>query len=56
MTFIVRIGANEAGGVVGVIEHARTGRKERFEGVESISGIIAALMLAANDSGCSSLR
>lgn len=54
MTFIVRVGANKAGGVVGIVEHARTGRKERFDGVEAISGVIAALMLAVSDPGCSS--
>ena len=52
MTFIVRLGANEAGEVVGVVEHARTGRKERFDGVEAISGVIAALMRAVSDPGC----
>jgi hypothetical protein len=51
MTFIVRVGANEAGGLVGVVEHARTGRKERFDGVEAISGVIAALMRAVSDPG-----
>jgi hypothetical protein len=54
MTFIVRVGENEAGGVVGVVEHARTGRKERFDGVEAISGVIAALMRVVSDPGCSS--
>jgi hypothetical protein len=54
MTFIVRVGANEAGGGVGVVEHARTGRKERFDGVEAISGVISALMLAVGDRDCSS--
>jgi hypothetical protein len=49
MTFIVRVGANEVGGVVGVVEHAKTGRKERFDGVESISGVIGALMRAVSD-------
>jgi hypothetical protein len=53
MTFIVRVGANEAGGVVGVVEHVRTGRKERFAGVEAISNVIAALMRAVSDPGCS---
>ena len=52
MTFIVRVGANEVGEVVGVIEHVRTGRKERFDGVEAISGVIAALMRAVSDPGC----
>lgn len=51
MTFIVRVGANEAGGIVGVVEHVRTGRKERFDGVETISGVIAALMRAVGGPG-----
>ena len=46
MTFIVRVRTNEAGSVVGVIEHAGTGRKERFDGVEAISDVIATLMVA----------
>src|SRR5262249_29607870 len=54
MTFIVRVGANEAGGVIGARGHGRTGRKERFNGVEAISGVIAALMRAASDPGCRS--
>jgi hypothetical protein len=45
MTFIVRLDASEGGGVTGIVEHASTGRKERFRGVEAISGVIAALML-----------
>ena len=44
MTFIVRIDASESGGVAGIVEHASTGRKEKFRGVEAISGVIAALM------------
>jgi len=44
MTFIVRLDASESGGVAGIVEHASTGRKEKFRGVEAISGVIAALM------------
>jgi hypothetical protein len=44
MTFIVRLDASESEGVAGIVEHASTGRKERFRGVEAISGVIAALM------------
>jgi hypothetical protein len=44
MTFIVRLDASESGSVAGIVEHASTGRKERFQGVEAISGVIAALM------------
>ena len=46
MTFIVRVGASETGAVGGVIEHAGTGRKERFDGVAAISDVIAALLKA----------
>ena len=46
MTFIVRLSATPAGGVIGVIEHPGTGRKERFEGIEGISQVIAALRLS----------
>ena len=49
MTFIVRVRANEAGEVVGVVEHAGTGRKERFDGVEAIGRVIASLMPAGGD-------
>ena len=43
MTFIVRLDASETG-VAGIVEHASTGRKEKFRGVEAISGVISALM------------
>ena len=46
MTFIVRLSATAAGGVIGVVEHPGTGRKERFEGIEAISQVIAALRLS----------
>jgi hypothetical protein len=53
MTFIVRLDAREGTGVAGIVEHASTGRKERFRGVEAISGVIAALMrdLASSQHG-----
>jgi len=44
MTFIVRLDASGSGSVAGIVEHASTGRKERFSGVEAISGVIEALM------------
>ena len=44
MTFIVRLEASESEGVAGIVEHVSTGRKERFRGVEAISGVIATLM------------
>jgi hypothetical protein len=43
-TFIVRLDATEGEGVTGIVEHASTGRKERFRGIEAISPVIAALM------------
>ena len=46
MTFIVRLDASESDGVAGIVEHASTGRKERFRGVEAISEAIAALIQA----------
>jgi hypothetical protein len=44
MTFIVRLDTSETEGVSGIVEHASTGWKERFRGVEAISGVIAGLM------------
>jgi len=44
ITFIVRLDVSEREGVAGIVEHASTGRKERFRGVGAISGVIAALM------------
>ena len=43
MTFIVRVTATAAGPVVGVVEHPGTGRKERFEGLDALASVIAAL-------------
>ena len=51
MTFIVRMSGDEVDGVVGTVEQVRTGRKERFAGVESISGVIRALMLGGEARG-----
>jgi hypothetical protein len=47
MTFIVRVSENEHGQYSGVVEHARTGRKERFEQVEAIGRVIASLLVSA---------
>jgi hypothetical protein len=44
ITFIVRLDASGGESVAGIVEHASTGRKERFRGVEAISGVIAAMM------------
>ena len=45
MTFIVRISENESGGLSGIVEHAKTGKKHRFERVEAISGVIASMIV-----------
>ncbi len=44
MTFIVRVSADEAGRVSGIVERVRTGEKERFYGVEAIAPIIARMV------------
>ena len=43
-TFIVRVSENERGILTGVVEHLRTGRKERFDDLESIARVIASLL------------
>jgi hypothetical protein len=43
-TVIVRLDASEGEGVTGIVEHASTGRKERFASIEAISAVIAGLM------------
>lgn len=45
ITFIVRLSVDEAGQVTGVVERARTRRKELVRSVEDVSRVIA-LMLA----------
>jgi hypothetical protein len=44
IAFIVRVAMDAAGGLVGIVEHVRTGRKERFERLEALPGVIATLM------------
>ena len=44
MTFIVRIFADEKGGITGVVEQVRTGRKEQIRAVEDIGRVIAAMV------------
>jgi hypothetical protein len=46
MTFIVRLSTTAAGGVIGIVEHPATGRKERFQGIEAVGEVIAALRLS----------
>ena len=42
-TFIVRLSTTAAGRVNGVVEHAGTGRKERFDGFDGLGPVLAAL-------------
>jgi hypothetical protein len=44
IAFIVRVARDAAGGLAGIVEHVRTGRKERFDGLEAIPSVIATLM------------
>jgi len=44
LSFIVRVSENERGILTGVVEHLRTGRKERFDDLESIARVIASLL------------
>jgi hypothetical protein len=44
MTFIVRIFVDEKGGVSGVVERVRTGRKEQIRSVEDIGRLIAVIV------------
>ena len=44
MTFIVRVSQDEGGGVSGIVEHARTGQKQRFYGLEAVSPLIARMV------------
>jgi hypothetical protein len=44
ITFIVRLFGQGTGGLTGIVEQVRTGRKERFTRLEEIGGVIASLM------------
>ena len=44
MTFILRVSVDEAGRVSGIVERARTGEKERFQGLEALGPLIAHLV------------
>ena len=46
-TFIVRLDVDELGRVVGVVERARTGEKERFHGYEMLLEVVS--RMAADD-------
>jgi hypothetical protein len=39
-TFILRLEVSEIGSVVGVVERARTGEKERFQGYEMLADVL----------------
>lgn len=43
-TFIVRLMRDDTGTVRGVVERARTGAKERFEGYEALGAVIARML------------
>jgi hypothetical protein len=47
ITFIVQVSTDEAGRFAGIVEHVRTGRKERFERLEAIGGVIASVLPTA---------
>ena len=40
MTFIVRIRQDDTGRLSGIVEQVRTGRKERFDGLEALGPLI----------------
>lgn len=44
ISFIVRIARDDTGQVRGVVERVKTGAKERFDGVEAISPLIARMV------------
>ena len=48
-TFVVRIARTSTGGVRGVVEQVRTGRKEPIQTVEDISRVIAAIVLGEKE-------
>ena len=43
-TFIVRLTRGEGGVLSGVVERARTGEKQRFDGVEGLAQVIARMV------------
>jgi hypothetical protein len=45
VTFIVRLSATADERMTGVVEHPGTGRKERFDGLDALATVIAALRL-----------
>lgn len=47
MTLIVRLTLDHAGALTGVIERVRTGRKERFSGIEGLAAVVARLAAQA---------
>lgn len=44
MTLILRLSIPAAGRVSGTVERVRTGEKERFEGIESLSPLVARML------------
>jgi hypothetical protein len=43
MTFIVRVSGTADDRISGIVEHPGTGRKERFDGLDALGPVIAAL-------------
>ncbi len=41
--FVVSVSEDESGAVHGVVEAVRTGRKERFQGVDTLGAVVGAL-------------
>ena len=46
VTFIVRLSATAGDRVGGIVEHPGTGRKERFDRLDTLGSVIAALSLS----------
>jgi hypothetical protein len=50
MTFILRlVNIDETGRVAGVVERVKTGEKQRFDGIEAISPLIARMVKEEKD-------
>ena len=43
-TFIVRVSRDDQDCVIGIVERARTGQKERFRGLEHLAEVIARML------------
>jgi hypothetical protein len=54
ITFVVRVLADEGGGVRAVVELVRTGEKHRVDALEAVSSVIAAMTRRVRESDRSS--